>query len=284
MYLEEKKKVRVAATERYLLLVNFQVGKLLPFISQVRFFVLSLNITFLPGKLYLASFFLGSWHVRGHISDMVGWCQCSGFSSPLLLSWPQTKAWCNAQMAWLVIFFETWKNSVLVLLASSRNFLEASRFSLLLQKCTVAVRIIADRKKFLVVPLGWRELIRNPHPFWRISLQIPIQLHSSSFCSAFGEYGTVCWIKTSLEHSWHTALDFELRTPCKGRECLLKRGAEQDCKIVVKFCDSSMLLWKIREFGRRQASVIKRQELCIEAAGSSNKKASCKRLIFLLYI
>lgn len=57
------------------------------------------------------------------------------------------------------------KLSVFVLLASSRNFLEASRFSLLLQKCTVAVQIVADRNKFLVVPLGWRKLIRNHHPF-----------------------------------------------------------------------------------------------------------------------
>lgn len=48
--------------------------------------VWSFNVTNLSGKFYLTSYFLGSWWIWGHIRGMVGWCHCSGPSSPLCCS------------------------------------------------------------------------------------------------------------------------------------------------------------------------------------------------------
>lgn len=66
-----------------ILLVYFQEGKVLPTFHQVSQICCapSFTMTNLSGKLYLISYFLGIWQTWGCISDMVGWCQCSGFRS-----------------------------------------------------------------------------------------------------------------------------------------------------------------------------------------------------------
>lgn len=168
--------MRGTATQRYLTLCLFSGRKSATFhqASQICCGP-SFNMPNLSGKLYLTSCSLGSWHIQGHVSDTVGWCQCSGPSSPLCCSGFRPRH--GAMHRWLGRWFSLKhrKSHYLYCWPAPGIFSKPPDLLFCFGNALVAVCFIADGEKFLVVTHGERELIRNHHLlFFRIS----IQLHS----------------------------------------------------------------------------------------------------------